>query len=305
MQNDVYTKARRYLYRNARPLDMARFQYHFEQGSRDAVLDVLACYQNADGGLGHAVEADCWNPNSTPLHISTACTIIREIDCPNASHPVIQGILRYLAGGEHFNGRSWNLVVKSNNDYPHAPWWHTESDSACHTDYNGTAEIAGFLVRYADRDSDLFRLGIRIAREAVEALSKAELLDMHTCGCYIHMADWIEKANVTGYLDHRRLKEKLHEAVHRLIESDVEKWGNYVCKPSDFINTAESEFYAVHKEVAEYECEYIINTQLEDGSWKITWSWADFPSEWAVSKNWWKGDIIIKNLLYLKGFRRL
>ena len=31
--NTLYEKARAYLYRNARPLDLARFQYHFENGS--------------------------------------------------------------------------------------------------------------------------------------------------------------------------------------------------------------------------------------------------------------------------------
>ena len=33
------------------------------------------------------------------------------------------------------------------------------------------------------------------------------------------------------------------------------------------------------------------------------WSWGgNYPDEWAISKNWWKSQWIIKNLLYLKGF---
>ena len=67
------------MYRNARPLDMARFRYHFENGSKEEVMKVLSYYQNEDGGFGHAVEADCWNPDSTPLHFNTASEIIREI----------------------------------------------------------------------------------------------------------------------------------------------------------------------------------------------------------------------------------
>lgn len=63
----VFEKARQFVYRNARPVDLARWQYHFEGGSREAVLTALACYQNPDGGFGHALEADAWNPNSTPL----------------------------------------------------------------------------------------------------------------------------------------------------------------------------------------------------------------------------------------------
>ena len=33
--SSVFDKARAFMYRNARPLDLARFQYHFENGSKD------------------------------------------------------------------------------------------------------------------------------------------------------------------------------------------------------------------------------------------------------------------------------
>ena len=38
----VFEKAREFMYRNARPLDLARFQYHFENGSKDAVVNALS-----------------------------------------------------------------------------------------------------------------------------------------------------------------------------------------------------------------------------------------------------------------------
>jgi len=42
----------------------------------------------------------------------------------------------------------------SNNDYSHAPWWHAESDSTCHNDYNPTACLVGFSLAYADKYSE-------------------------------------------------------------------------------------------------------------------------------------------------------
>ena len=78
-----------------------------------------------------------------------------------------------------------------------------------------------------------------------------------------------------------------------------------MCKPSQFFASRESEYYSDNKELAEFQCDYIINSQLKDGSWNISWSWEEFPDEWAISKNWWKGQVIIENLLYLKGFGRL
>ena len=301
----TYERARTFMYRNARPLDLARFQYHFENGSKEAVMNVLSYYQNEDGGFGHAVEADCWNPNSTPLHSGTAGDIIREIDFEDAEHPVIQGLLKWYAGGEHFDGKTWALTVESNNDYPHAPWWHTESVSSCHTDYNGTAQIAGFIARYARRDGELFKLGVRIANEAVSALSPDGLTDMHTCACYMKMAELFEKAQAEEYIPLAGLKEKLHSSINKLIVTDTSKWSSYVCRPSFFIRSKDSEYYQDNREAANYECGHIIDTQLADGSWDISWSWEDYPNEWAISRNWWKGQVIIENLLYLKGMGKI
>lgn len=302
MDTTVFERARTFIYRNARPLDLVRFQYHFENGSKERVLEVLTYYQNEDGGCGHAVEADCWNPNSIPLHSGTAGDIIREIDFEDAAHPFIQGLLKFYGSGKYFDGKHWDITVESNNHYPHAPWWHTDSVSACHTDYNGTAQIAGFIIRYADRNSDLFKLGIRIAKEAIEALSSEEIADMHTCTCYVRMAELIEKAGAVNLIPYNYLKEKLHKSVNRLIVKDKTKWGGYICKPSQFMMSRESEYYAANKDMAEYECEFITETQLDDGSWDISWKWDDYPDEWSISKTWWKSHVIILNLLYLKGF---
>lgn len=64
-------------------------------------------------------------------------------------------------------------------------------------------------------------------------------------------------------------------------------------------------FYADNKDIADYECDFIMRTQLDDGSWLIPWGWSDYSDEWTVSKNWWKGNGAIHNLLYLKGMGRL
>jgi GNAT superfamily N-acetyltransferase len=184
----VYDKARTFLYRHARPLDIARWQYHFEGGSKDDVLTALAAYQNRDGGFGHALEPDAWNPNSAPIQTWTATEILREIDFTDSTHPLIQGILRYLANGEYFNGNFWYNVINSNNDYPHAPWWHAELGSTYHDDYNPTACLAGFIIRFADKDSELYQLGCRIAKEACESYFAGDLLDnMHTVTCYVRL----------------------------------------------------------------------------------------------------------------------
>ena len=301
--NQVFEKARTFIYRNARPLDIARWQYHFEGGSKDAVLTALAAYQNEDGGFGHALEPDAWNPNSSPIQTWEATEILKEIDFTDSTHPMIGGILRYLASGQDFEGKFWYTTVRSNNDYPHAPWWHTESDSTCHNDYNPTACLAGFIIRFADKDSELYKLGCRIAKEAFDAyIGQGLLNDMHTGLCYIRLMQYYEEAEADNIFDISALKTKLRKQIRHSITKNTSEWETgYICKPSQFFDSRDSIFYADNLDIAEYEREYIIKTQLDDGSWSIPWGWNDYPEEWAISKNWWKGNGAIGNMLYFRG----
>ncbi|MDD4415083.1 MAG: hypothetical protein PHR14_11185, partial [Oscillospiraceae bacterium] len=285
----------------------ARWQYHFENGSKEAVLTALAAYQNEDGGFGHALELDAWNPNSPPIQTWTATEILREIDFTDSTHSIIQGILRYFASGQDFEGHFWYNTLRSNNDYPHAPWWHTESDSTCHYDYNPTACLAGFIIRFANKNSDLYQLGCKIAKEAFDSYFGQELLgDNHTAGCYIRLWQYCEEAGIADIFNLTELKERLREQVRHSITKNTASWEtDYICTPSIFFKTNDSVFYADNKDIADYECEFIVKSQLENGSWNIPWGWAAYPEEWAVSKNWWKGNGAILNMLYLKGMGKL
>ena len=303
----TFKLARTFIYRNARPLDIARFQYHFENGNKEAVVTALAVYQNQDGGFGHALEPVGWNPNSAPIQTWTATEILREIGFTDASQPLIQGILSYLGSGQDFEGHFWYNTVASNNDYPHAPWWHTDSESTSHHDYNPTACLAGFIIRFADKDSNVYQLGTRIAKEAVDAYFAQDLLeDMHTVGCYLRLWQYVTEAQVMDIIDLEALRKRLIEQVKYSITQDTVQWETgYICKPSQFFNSQDSLFYADNKEIAGYECDFILRTQLEDGSWPIPWGWNDYPEEWAISKNWWKASGALLNLFYLKGMGKL
>lgn len=303
----AYQKARKFIYRNARPIDLARWQYHFENGSKENVLTALLYYQNEDGGFGHALEADAWNPISSPIQTWAATEILREICFTDSSHPIILGILGYLESGKDFKGRLWFNKIKSNNEYPHAPWWHTEIDSTCGNDYNPTACLAGFIIRFAVKGSGIYKTGCRIAKEAFERLISDESHnDMHTIACYIRLMQYLDESGENDVIDLRAYKAKLREQVRSNITTDIAAWEtSYVCKPSQFFTARDSIFYKDNKSIAEYECEFIIKTQLDDGSWSIPWSWCDYPEQWAVSKNWWKSNGIISNILYLRGFGRV
>lgn len=299
-----YEKAKQFIYRNARPLDFARWQYQFEHADQKIVLQALAAYQNEDGGFGHALEADSWNPNSAPIQTWNATEILRESEFTDREHPIIQGIMRYLESGAAFDGKFWYNTINSNNLYPHAPWWHTENESASHNNYNPTACLAGFIIRFASKNSALYKLGSRIAKDAFKwMIANDEQIEMHTLVCFIRLMEYIEESGETKLIDLGVFKEKLKKQVQGCITQNTKEWGiSYICKPSQFFCSRKSLFYEMNKEIAEYECEFIVNTQLEDGTWNIPWNWSDFPDAWAISKNWWKSNLIIWNMIYLRNF---
>lgn len=305
--NTTFQRAREFIYRNARPLDLARWQYHFENGSSEAVLNALSYYQNDDGGFGHALEADAWNPNSSPIQTWVATEILREINFTNNTHPIIKGILHYLESGKSFDGKCWYKIVKSNNGHPHAQWWHTEIDSTDHSDYNPTACLAGFIIRFAEKNSELYKRGCSIAKEAFDQLLADERENgMHTLTCYLRLMQYMEEAKATDIANLDAVKARLSELIHCCITQETTEWEtSYVCKPSQFLDCPGSMFYADNQKASDFECDFIARTQLDDGSWNITWDWDYYPNQWAISKNWWKANGIILNLLYLQGFSKL
>ena len=296
-------QARQFIYKNARPLDIARWKYFFENGSKEEVLKALSVYQNEDGGFGSALEPDCWNPNSAPVQTWVATEIIREIELDDQEHPVIQGILKYLSSKKNFDGHTWDNTVASNNDYPHAPWWRFDPNQD--RSYNPTACLIGFILKYGKEDSELFNRACILAKEAYSYLKeKFPLESMHTVSCFVELYEYMKEGQVQGLIDMAQFKALLQKQIQHVITYDTSKWRiEYVCKPSLFISSPKSDFYEENKDICDDECEFILNTQESDGTWKITWSWEAYPEQWSISKNWWKSDQIIKNLKYVKAMR--
>ena len=297
-----FTKARDFIYRNARPLDLARWRFHFENGNEDEVLNALAVYQNEDGGFAHALEPDCWNPLSSPIQTWAATEILREIRFTDRDHPIVQGILRYLASGKDSNGHQWQNTVPTNNDYPHAPWWHWEPSQEI--TYNPTASLLGFLLVYADKGSSLYEQACSGVTEAYEYLQQHATLDaMHTVICYTQLYESLQQAGSGQLLDMAAFFQQLRSQIRHVLTDDVETWPNsYVCKPSHFIHDRSSAFYPDLHEMCKQECAYISRTQLADGTWNIPWDWAAFPEQWSISKNWWQADIMIKYIRFFNTF---
>ncbi|MDU1586888.1 MAG: prenyltransferase/squalene oxidase repeat-containing protein [Clostridium sp.] len=302
---DYYTASKKFILKNSRPLDMARWNYLFENGSKEEVISALKAYQNDDGGFANALEPDCWNINSTPLQTWVATQIIKEINLDDKNHPIIKGILDYLSSKDEFDGHRWhglNTVV-TNDNYPHAPWWSYRQKQE--STYNPTASLIGFILKYAEKDTDIYKSACELSKEAYDYFKdNFPLESMHESACFVELYHYIKECSILNLLDMKEFKILLQKQIKQVITYATKIWNtDYICKPSLFINSKSSDFYLENKEICDFEYQFILKTQNEDGSWGVTWEWNDYPEEWAISKNWWKSDIIIKNIKYIREFK--
>ncbi|WP_242985353.1 hypothetical protein [Vallitalea okinawensis] len=304
-----YQEIRSWMYRNARQIDLTRWQYCFEKGSKEAVLSALSFYQNDDGGFGHGLEADSWNPNSSPYTTLRAITILKEIEFTDVHHPIIKGILKFLESGTFRSENGWYFNIPSNDGYAHAPWWTFNMEANAVEGIGVTAEIAAFVFRYADKDSELYKKALTYTDIIINKLGKSEEYgDMGIRG-YCVLLDDIQQANLTWRFDCKFLKETLSKLIHDSIEVDTTKWVNYTVTPSQYITSPESIFYKGNEEIMSRELDYLIETRPQKGVWDITWSWfennAKYAKEFAISQNWWKAYITIDKINLLRNFDRL
>lgn len=302
---------RRWIYRNARPLDLARWQYHFEGGGQEAVLAALAAYQNADGGFGNALEPDLWNPNSLPYVTQIAVNILEEIGFRDGDHPIVRGMLAYLEHGAGFDGTHWPTIVASTQDYPHAPWW---TESAYDWGYTPTAPLAGWVLLYIDVGAPFYEACRRVVGTAIDTYLFGTMPDGSAYRSVRREGEIKGLARMLGFLEAVGIAEAyplaevrrvLRQQAAQFTEKDPAKWGQYSWRPSTFVRSPESPFYAGNEAAIEAELDYLLDRRNAEGVWDITWAWGAYDKAFAVAETWWKANLAIENLLLLGAFGRV
>ncbi len=304
-----YKEIKSWMYRNARPIELALWQYYFENGSKEAVLSALAHYQNDDGGFGHALEADSWNPNSSPYTTLWAIDILNGINFNDIKHPIMQGIFKYLQSNSYCSENGWYFSIPTNDDYAHAPWWTYNKDENAFQGIGVTAGIINFIFMNADRDSELFKKALSLSDTIITKLNTSDKYGDMGIGGYCVLLEAIAQAGLTSRFDHSSLTVKVKKLVNDSIERDTSQWVYYTRRPSDYINSPESIFYKDNEDIVTKELDYLIDTRLQNGVWNITWSWFEnyekYAKEFAISENWWKASVAMDKIIFLKNFGRL
>lgn len=308
LQAEDFQEIQKWVARNARPLDLALWRYHFNSGAFEDVASALLTYQNADGGFGHAIEPDSWNPESSPYATLYTVSLLMQTNC-DKTHPVYQGALRYYNSGVHSSEIGWHFTIPSNNDAPHAPWWSFQNMPDPIESIGLTAEIVAFVFRFADKDSPLFERALGYADSLIRRLNGTQTLGEMGVGGYSLLLESIVEMQLENRFDVPMLSETIRKMVYSAIQRDPEKWVYYGRRPSDLIRSPESPYYAENASIVELELDYLIETRPKQGVWPITWSWFDlndtYPKEFAISENWWRASKALEKVLFLRNFGRL
>jgi len=292
LNNSQYETIKKWMYKNARPLDLARWQFHFEKVTNENVVNALSAYQNEDGGFGHALEPDCWNPNSSPIQIQFAMEILREIVFDDLASPIIQNIVRYLDSGKNFCNNKWECEIESNNDYPHASWWQWKAP-IFHS-YNPTAFLAGFMLRHSKPGSDAYeKAEICVKQAAGTFINQTDDEGSHNLHCLLRMYQYCKESGVQNLFDMSAFEKALNKNIQRKL-NNIDDYSVVSGMNLIFINAYPND------ELTIKYADYILSKLQHDGAWNIAWDWNEYSNEWAISKNWWKGHVIINNLLFLK-----
>ena len=296
----AFQRAKNFIMEQGRTLDQKRFEFHFEDGSADAVLAALSPYQNDDGGFGHSLEPDIRTPASSAIVTTIGFQILREIQAP-ASHRVVQRGIQYFIDTYDESQQVWHIVPPEVNEAPHAPWWNYERSPGTFKRFlvNPRAEIVGYLHEF----------GNSVPTELLNTLTTAVLkhldslpdeMEMHDVLCFVQLAE-------TKVLPNRnKIWAKLARAAAQGVARNAEELTGYVLKPLWLVPSPESPLAAELKDEVEMNLDFEIGQQGKDGSWSPNFSWDDqYPEAWQAAKKEWQSRLTVDILKTLKDFGRI
>lgn len=292
---DEFLRLRKLVFRNARPLDYTKWHFLFEDGSCDDFLSVLSSYQNEDGGFGHNIECNNWNPNSSPY---TVCIALDYLDTTGdyesgLKSKIIAGITKYLSSEAYLLEDGWVGMqgIPSNNDFAHMPWFHFDAVKAAQADIGVTKRLADFIFKHANENSSIY-CKAKALRNRYKQYGEVLLL---------------------GYPDY-------NPTALNIKEYDPATYPSWLPLPVYFIGSPESSFYPECRRTVDRNLDTIIDTLL--GTYEFHLPSADeldafeennpHPEgkRWCVAEQtignyYWGSDFIIRDLNILRKFGRL
>lgn len=303
MSKESLSTAKHYLFKQGRELEKTLYQFHFENGNNEEVLAALKKFQNADGGFGYGLEADLRSPSSSVLATVHALDIIAELEI-KADQLIVQSAVEYLLDQIDADRKLWEMIPKEVNETPH-PWWWAYEDLE--------KNFSGFLVNPRARVlASLWNYPSLMPNGFLESLSQTLLTYLESLPDEMGMYD-LQSASML--LETKNLPEKFSKTLlSRLIKNiplsmvkSIDHIKEHSLTPLFLVSKPEDKLVPeIPSTLLEANLDWIIDAQLEDGSWTLGWDWSEIDADlWAQAEKDWKGNHILNNLKTLKSFGRI
>lgn len=287
--------ARSFMKEQARAVDLALFEYEFEAGSADAVLQALRAYQNEDGGFGKGLEPDIRCAASSAYVTTIGLQYLARVGA-DEDHEMVQKAIGYLLSTFNSEKIGWDIVPPAVEQAPRAPWWNYEPDRE---DWgNPNAEIVGYLLKYSKWvPAEMLD---RLTDHAIKYLERLENYEFHELLCYLRLQEQLPES----------LREKVAGKIKAIVEHcvtvDPAQWEGYGLQPIQVVTSPASPFYSQYADVVQKNVEHLASKQTESGCWEPTWTWGGLHEElWEQAKVEWSGRLTVDHLLTLRAFDRL
>ncbi|MBQ2736463.1 MAG: hypothetical protein IJF26_03440 [Clostridia bacterium] len=287
-----------WMQKNARPFDRAKWNYIFNNGTKEEMLCEMLKYQNPDGGMGNGFEPDTVCPMSTALSTAEAIFQAYEygLDC-NADW--FKRILEYFENSVQNIPKYWEDYPKESMDYPHSPWASYSENTVFNP--NPCGVVASALILYGTKTQK--ELGYKIAKDCFDLLVGADFCGDHDTLNMQALVEQLYKAKSPLVTDEIILSLK-----RRILENtcfDKNKWNEYYFNPLDYVFSPDSLWLDVVKMGIDNAIDFYIDTINDQGVWTPNFSWGvDTDISKQVTENW-KGYITVKRAKTLLNFGRI
>lgn len=261
MSSKKLRNIRRYLYRNGRHLDVARWNFHFEDGGDREVLKALALYQNREGDFDTDLSIEGEKSSSRFAALSEALGFLREFGFPKEAQPLYRRLLRYLGGSfcyEESTGLSPLSLTDSKGE--------RRNPEAVSLGF--LAEQIGFLLRFADEGSLIREKALLALKERVFG-QKEECLSYENLEGLANLGRDLQDIGRVDLMPEDFLFE-LKKRIDREITRDQKQYrpGGEFTPPSAFILGKKDFLYEGNEEICAFYADYLEKSASELGYWE-------------------------------------
>jgi len=290
--NEVFIKARNFMFLHSRLLERRLFQVHFEGESSDCIGQIIRAYQNSDGGLGHALEPDVRCPESQPIFVGIGLAALAEAECRDTK--LAESLCDYLQSVSENNGLV-PFFRETARQSPIAGHWEDSTLTPGFSPtgiggFNPTAEICG-LLHYQGVQHDWLSLA---TDTCCDMILNDPLPEAHYLYCASRLVEYLpDRVMAMNILD--TIASTLPKANFFIPDAPANTYGltplHFAPKPDSICR----ELFT--QDQINGHLEDLVGKQQEDGSWPIFWE-APGPASELEWRGRWTLDAICRLVAY-------